>query len=83
MANLATKVGVEGARFHIHAPLMSMNKAEIIQRGLSLGLDYSLTHSCYDPAPDGRPCGGCDSCVLRARGFTEAGVADPLEATAS
>jgi 7-cyano-7-deazaguanine synthase len=82
MANLATKAGVEGARFHIHAPLMSMNKAEIIRRGLSLGLDYSLTHSCYDPAPDGRPCGRCDSCVLRAKGFTEAGVADPLEATA-
>jgi len=78
MANLATKAGVEGARFHIHAPLMSMNKAEIIQRGLSLGLDYSLTHSCYDPAPDGRPCGRCDSCVLRAKGFAEAGVADPL-----
>jgi 7-cyano-7-deazaguanine synthase len=81
MANLATKAGVEGARFHVHAPLMSLNKAQIIQRGLSLGLDYSLTHSCYDPAPDGGPCGGCDSCILRAKGFAEAGVADPLAAT--
>ena len=77
MANLATKAGVEGARFHIHAPLMALNKAQIIQRGLALGLDYSLTHSCYDPGHDGRPCGHCDSCVLRARGFAEAGVADP------
>jgi 7-cyano-7-deazaguanine synthase len=81
MANLATKAGVEGARFHIHAPLMAMNKAQIIQRGLSLGLDYSLTHSCYDPGPGGRPCGRCDSCVLRAKGFAEAGIADPLAAT--
>jgi 7-cyano-7-deazaguanine synthase len=81
MANLATKAGIEGTRFHIHAPLMAMNKAEIIQRGLSLGLDYSLTHSCYDPEPDGRPCGRCDSCVLRAKGFTEAGIPDPLAAT--
>ena len=77
MANLATKAGVEGARFHIHAPLMALNKAQIIQRGLALGLDYSLTHSCYDPGHDGRPCGHCDSCVLRAKGFAEAGVADP------
>ena len=80
MANLATKAGVEGARFHIHAPLMALNKAQIIERGLSLGLDYSLTHSCYDPRPDGRPCGRCDSCVLRAKGFAEAGVADPVGA---
>ena len=78
MANLATKSGVEGGRFHVHAPLMSMNKAQIIERGLSLGLDYALTHSCYDPQPDGRPCGRCDSCVLRARGFVQAGVSDPL-----
>jgi 7-cyano-7-deazaguanine synthase len=78
MANLATKAGVEGARFRIHAPLMQMGKAQIIQRGLSLGLDYSLTHSCYDPLEDGRPCGRCDSCVLRAKGFTEAGVRDPI-----
>jgi 7-cyano-7-deazaguanine synthase len=78
MANLATKAGVEGARFHIHAPLMAMNKAQIIQRGLSLGLDYSLTHSCYDPTPDGHACGRCDSCILRAKGFAEAGVADSV-----
>lgn len=78
MANLATKAGVEGGRFHIHAPLLAMTKAEIVRKGLELGLDYGLTHSCYDPLPDGRPCGGCDSCVLRAKGFAEADVADPL-----
>ena len=78
VANLATKAGVEGGRFHIHAPLMTMNKAQIITRGLELGLDYGLTHSCYDPSPDGRPCLRCDSCVLRAKGFAEAGVADPV-----
>lgn len=82
MANLATKAGVEGGRFRIHTPLMTLNKAQIIERGLSLGLDYSLTHSCYDPGPDGRPCGRCDSCVLRAKGFAEAGVSDPLTAHA-
>ena len=79
MANLATKAGVEGTqRLKIHAPLMHLNKAQIIGEGLRLGVDYSQTSSCYDPAPDGRPCGGCDSCVLRAKGFAEAGVADPL-----
>lgn len=79
MANLATKAGVEGTqRLKIHAPLMHLNKAQIIGEGLRLGVDYSQTSSCYDPAPDGRPCGGCDSCVLRAKGFVEAGVADPL-----
>jgi 7-cyano-7-deazaguanine synthase len=78
MANLATKAGVEGARFRIHAPLMQMGKAQIIQRGLGLGLDYALTHSCYDPLADGGPCGRCDSCVLRAKGFAEAGVEDPI-----
>ena len=78
MAALATKAGVEGARFRIHAPLISLTKAEIIRRGLALGLDYGLTHSCYDPGPGGAPCGRCDSCVLRARGFAEAGVRDPL-----
>ena len=78
MANLATKAGVEGTRFCVHAPLMQMGKAQIIQRGLSLGLDYGLTHSCYDPLEDGRPCGRCDSCVLRARGFAAAGVRDPI-----
>jgi 7-cyano-7-deazaguanine synthase len=78
MANLATKAGVEGGRFQIHAPLLAMTKAEIVKKGLELGLDYGLTHSCYDPLPDGRPCGRCDSCVLRAKGFAEAGVPDPL-----
>jgi 7-cyano-7-deazaguanine synthase len=78
LANLATKAGVEGTRFRIHAPLMQLGKAQIIQRGLSLGLDYGLTHSCYDPLEDGRPCGRCDSCVLRAKGFAEAGVVDPI-----
>jgi 7-cyano-7-deazaguanine synthase len=80
MANLATKAGVEGGRFHIHAPLLAMTKAEIVKRGLALDLDYGLTHSCYDPLPDGKPCGRCDSCVLRAKGFAEAGLTDPLMA---
>src|SRR5438876_9648721 len=78
LANLATRAGVEGARFHIHTPLIAMSKAEIIRRGLELGLDYGLTHSCYDPSPSGQPCGRCDSCVLRSRGFAEAGASDPL-----
>jgi len=78
MAALATKAGVEGARFTIHAPLIRLTKAEIIARGLALGVDYGLTSSCYDPGPAGRPCGRCDSCALRARGFAEAGVQDPL-----
>ncbi|HEX7139074.1 MAG TPA: 7-cyano-7-deazaguanine synthase QueC [Vicinamibacterales bacterium] len=78
LANVATRAGVEGARFRIHTPLISLSKADIVRQGLKLGLDYGLTNSCYDPAPDGRPCGRCDSCVLRARGFMEAGVADPL-----
>jgi 7-cyano-7-deazaguanine synthase len=78
MANLATKAGVEGGRFHIHAPLLAMTKAQIIEQGVALGLDYSLTHSCYDALPDGRPCGHCDSCVLRAKGFAEARIRDPL-----
>jgi 7-cyano-7-deazaguanine synthase len=78
LANLATRAGVEGARFRVHTPLISMSKAEIIRRGLALGLDYGLTHSCYDPQPDARPCGACDSCVIRANGFRDAGVPDPL-----
>jgi 7-cyano-7-deazaguanine synthase len=78
LANLATRAGVEGARFHVHTPLIAMSKAEIIRRGLELGLDYGLTHSCYDPSTSGQPCGRCDSCVLRARGFAEAGLSDPL-----
>jgi 7-cyano-7-deazaguanine synthase len=77
MAALATRAGVEGNRLRIHTPLITLSKAEIIRRGVALGLDYGLTHSCYDPTPEGRPCGRCDSCVLRARGFAEAGVADP------
>jgi 7-cyano-7-deazaguanine synthase len=78
LAALATRAGVEGSRFRVHAPLISMTKAEIIRRGVQLGLDYGLTTSCYDPGPAGEPCGHCDSCVLRARGFDEAGVVDPL-----
>ena len=78
VANLGTRAGVEGARFRVHTPLVALGKADIIRRGLELGLDYGLTHSCYDPAPGGRPCGTCDSCVLRAKGFREAGVPDPL-----
>ena len=77
LAALATKAGVEGGRLRIHTPLVTLSKADIIRRGLALGLDYGLTHSCYDPAPDGRPCGRCDSCVLRAKGFAEAGAVDP------
>ncbi len=78
LATLATRAGVEGARFRVHAPLLRMSKADIVREGLALRLDYGLTHSCYDPAPEGRPCGHCDSCRLRAKGFAEAGVADPL-----
>jgi 7-cyano-7-deazaguanine synthase len=79
LANLATKAGVEGTtRLKIHAPLMQMNKAQIIAEGQRLGVDYALTSSCYDPGPDGRPCGACDSCLLRAKGFAEAGAVDPL-----
>jgi 7-cyano-7-deazaguanine synthase len=79
-AKLATRAGVEGREFRIQAPLISMTKAQIIDRGLALGLDYGITHSCYDPLPHGAPCGRCDSCILRARGFEEAGVKDPLVA---
>ncbi len=79
MANLATAAGVEGRQhLQIHAPLIALTKADIIRRGLALGVDYGLTSSCYDPGADGRPCGQCDSCQLRAKGFAEAGVADPL-----
>ncbi len=77
LASLATKAGVEGRPLRILSPLISLSKAEIIRRGIALGLDYGITHSCYDPAPDGAPCGRCDSCVLRARGFRDAGVEDP------
>lgn len=79
LANLATRAGVEGtSRFKIHAPLMSLDKAGIIRRGLELGVDYSLTHSCYDPTPAGEACGACDSCLLRLKGFAEAGIADTV-----
>ena len=78
LADLATRAGVEGRRVRIFAPLVQWSKADIIRRGLALGLDYGLTHSCYAPEPSGAPCGRCDSCRLRARGFEEAGVVDPV-----
>jgi 7-cyano-7-deazaguanine synthase len=78
MAGLATRAGVEGGRLRILAPLLRLSKAEIIAAGAAFGLDYGLTHSCYDPRPDGSPCGRCDSCLLRARGFLEAGLTDPV-----
>lgn len=79
MANLATAATVgDGRRLRIHAPLIAMTKAEIIRRGSALGVDYALTSSCYDPRPDGHPCGHCDACLLRAKGFAQAGFADPL-----
>jgi len=79
LSRLATKAGVEkDAGVRIHTPLIALSKADIIRRGLELGVDYGLTHSCYDPLPSGNPCGECDSCQLRLRGFSEAGVADPL-----
>lgn len=80
MANLATKAGVEGRqKLTIHTPLIELTKAQIIARGMELGVDYSLTHSCYDPAEEGIACGYCDSCQLRLKGFAEAGYADPLK----
>jgi 7-cyano-7-deazaguanine synthase len=79
MANLATRAAVEGAgRYRIHTPLIDLTKAEIIRRGRTLGVDYALTHSCYDPSEEGTACGRCDSCRLRLKGFAEAGVADPV-----
>jgi 7-cyano-7-deazaguanine synthase len=77
LANLATRAGVEGARFRLHSPLLTLGKAEIVRLGASLGVDYALTISCYDPAADGAACGRCDACRLRRRGFRESGVADP------
>jgi 7-cyano-7-deazaguanine synthase len=78
LANIATKAGVEGsAKYQIHAPLLQMSKAEIIKAGTECGVDYSLTHSCYDPSAEGLACGACDSCILRRRGFEEAGIPDP------
>jgi 7-cyano-7-deazaguanine synthase len=81
VAALGTKAGIEGRSLRILAPLLHLSKADIIRRGVALGVDYGLTLSCYDPRPDGAPCGRCDSCRLRARGFAEAGVADPALGT--
>jgi 7-cyano-7-deazaguanine synthase len=78
VAALATRAGVEGRSLQILAPLLELSKADIIRRGRSLGLDYALTHSCYDPGPEGQACRRCDSCILRARGFADAGLTDPL-----
>jgi 7-cyano-7-deazaguanine synthase len=79
MANLATKSGVEGTtHIKIHTPLIQMSKADIVRKAVELGVDLKLTHSCYDPSPEGRACGHCDSCILRRKGFEEAGVVDPL-----
>jgi 7-cyano-7-deazaguanine synthase len=83
LAGLATRAGVEGTRFHVHTPLMALDKAGIIRLGASLGVDFALTHSCYDPAPDGAACGRCDACRLRSRGFREAGVPDPTRYAAA
>jgi len=77
VANLGTKIGTEGARIRIHTPLISMTKKEIVQTGISLGVDYGLTTTCYDPSPTGEACGACDACQLRLKGFAEAGVPDP------
>ena len=78
LANLATKAGMEGRRFKIHTPLIKLSKTEIIRKAIKLGVDLSLTHSCYDPTPEGLACGECDSCLLRLKGFREAGVKDPI-----
>jgi len=77
MANLATRAGVEGAEIRIHTPLIALSKAEIVRRGLDLGVDFGLTSTCYDPAPDGAACGHCEACLLRLKGFKEAGERDP------
>jgi 7-cyano-7-deazaguanine synthase len=78
LANLGTKAGVEGERFQIHTPLIKFSKAEIIRKAVELGVDLSLTHSCYDPSSEGLACGECDSCLLRLKGFREAGIKDPI-----
>lgn len=77
LANLATKAGVEGARYRLHTPLIDLTKADIVRLGHRLKIDFALTHSCYDPAADGRACGACDACILRRHGFERAGIADP------
>ena len=78
MANLATKAGVEGKKLTIHTPLIALTKAQIIQKGIALGVDYAQTLSCYDPTPEGISCGQCDSCLLRKKGFAENGLQDPI-----
>src|SRR3954454_3109156 len=78
LANVGTKAGVEGRRFQIHTPLIKLSKAEIIRKAVDVGVDLSLTHSCYDPSPEGLACGQCDSCLLRLKGFSEAGMTDPI-----
>ena len=83
LANTGTKAAVEGMRFQIHAPLIKLSKAQIIHKAVELNLDLSLTHSCYDPATDGRACGECDSCQLRLKGFREAGINDSIQYAAS
>jgi len=80
LANLATKASIEGScNFRIHAPIINLTKAETIGKGMELGVNFGLTHSCYDPAPDGRACGTCEACILRRQGFQEAGIDDPTE----
>jgi 7-cyano-7-deazaguanine synthase len=83
LANIGTKAGVEGRRFQIHAPLIKMSKAQIVRKAIELDVDLALTHSCYDPTPEGRACGQCDSCQLRRKGFREAGVIDPIKYAAA
>src|SRR5437762_2610195 len=78
LANLGTKAGVEGRRIQIHTPLIKFSKADIIRKAVELGVELSLTHSCYDPTPEGLACGECDSCLLRLKGFREAGIKDPI-----
>jgi len=78
LADVGTKAGIEGRRFHIHTPLIKLSKADIISKGAELSVDFSLTHSCYDPTPGGLHCGECDSCLLRLKGFREAGLKDPI-----
>jgi 7-cyano-7-deazaguanine synthase len=84
LANLATRAGVEGTgRFRIHAPLLTLNKQEIIERGHALGIDYSCTHSCYDPSPEGLSCGRCDACLIRRSAFARLGLTDPIRYVSS
>jgi 7-cyano-7-deazaguanine synthase len=78
MANLATRAGVEGRRLRVHTPLIELSKAEIVRLGNRLGVDYALTWSCYDPTPEGAACGRCEACLLRRKGFREAGMEDPV-----